>query len=111
RPEGRYATAGELAQAAEVAVASGATLSDVSAQPTAPVPHTPTNTAAPTVSMPYRANGGATGPPLPPPRPPPTQWPPQGAPPPTPAPGSAPISNRRRRWILIAAAAVLVVAV
>jgi serine/threonine kinase PknH len=111
RPEGRYATAGELAQAAEVAVASDATLSDVSAQPTAPVPHTPTNTAAPTVSMPYRANGGATGPPIPPPGSPPSQWPHQWTPPPTSAPGSAPISNRRRRWILIAAAAVLVVAV
>ena len=111
RPEGRYATAGELARAAEVAVASGATLSDVSAQPTAPVPHTPTNTAAPTVSMPYRANGGAIGRPIPAPGSPPSQWPHQWTPPPTPAPGTAPISNRRRLWILIAAAAVLVVAV
>jgi hypothetical protein len=117
-PDDRYPSAGELARAAEAAIALGATSPNLSAPPTASAAPTAvlprTDSVPPTVSTPYGPGGGAAGPPIRPAGipsvgPPPSQWPQQWGP--VPAPTAAARTKRRRRWILVAAAVVLVVAV
>src|SRR5246127_1171718 len=98
RPEARYGSAGELARAAEAAVAAGASFGD-SAAATAVIPRGPDVAAG----VPYGVAGHPSFPPSGHPTPP-QQWPRQWA------PARAPTA-KRRRWILIAVAVVLVVAV
>src|ERR1700736_3359631 len=113
RPEDRYATAGELARAAEAAVAPGAASPNVWSAPTTPVPPMRTDSEGPTVSIPTAGPPSQPpgppsqppGPPSQPPGPPPPQCPQQRTPPP------APTTKSGRRGILIAAAVVLVVLV
>lgn len=101
-PANRYATAGELARAAESAAAAGPTSHAFGVTPTAPVPPGPTERIAPV----YQSNPGMTA--SPGGQYPQQQWNtsypqgsyPQGQPP-----------AKSRKWIPIAIAAVVVVAV
>jgi serine/threonine kinase PknH len=102
RPEERYATSGELARAAESALATlGAATANFPVPtvagppaPTVPAQQVPPNWAPPPAPNPYGATPGTFGPPTA-----------------TTGPQPAPTRRKRNRWVLISAAVVLVVAV
>ena len=95
QPQHRYATAGALARAAQAAIGFGAPSTPSSPPMGAPTEHWRSGTPAPPTRAPM-----AWGPAGPGPAPGSPSW----------APSYPPVPKRRRRWPLIAAAAVLVVA-
>ncbi|MDT5223192.1 MAG: serine/threonine kinase PknH [Mycobacterium sp.] len=115
RPEDRYATTGDFARAAEGALAALGGTTETFTVPAGPAPTAlaPTMQARPEQQTPPPQWTQPTPAYVPPPSTPPSSTPPPGTwpqPSPTPWPQPAPPSKKGRRWIPIAAAVFLVVA-